>query len=58
MGVGEGKMIMGDKEEAKIVASFITVVTNLFQKQSSTTSVLREKITKNRKMVYPLFKTK
>lgn len=55
---GEDKMIMRDKDEAKVVASFITVTTNLFQKQGSNTSELREKITKNWKMVNALFKPK
>ncbi len=51
-------MIMRDKAEANAVASFITVATNLFQKQDSNTSELREKITKNWKMIHTIFKPK
>lgn len=55
---GEDRMIMRDKAEANAVASFITVATNLFQKQGSNTSELREKITKNWKMIHTIFKPK
>lgn len=55
---GEDRMIMRDKAEANAVASFITVATNLFQKQDSNTSELREKITKNWKMIHTIFKPK
>jgi predicted transposase YbfD/YdcC len=55
---GEDRMIMRDKAEANAVASFITVATNLFQKQDSNTSELREKIMKNWKMIHTIFKPK
>lgn len=55
---GEDRMIMRDKDEANVVASFITVATNLFQKQDANTSELREKITKNWKMIHTIFKPK
>ena len=52
---GEDKMIMRDKKEALVVASFITLATNLLKNKDSNLSITREKITKNWKNIYSIF---
>lgn len=54
--MGEDKMRISNKEEAVVVASFVTLAINLLEKKGENISILREKLTKNWKLIPQIFK--
>lgn len=54
--MGEDKMKISSKNEALVVASFITVATNLLENYGGSIPVLREKLAKNRSLIPAIFK--
>ncbi len=54
---GEDQLRIKDHNQALIVASFITLTSNLLEKQGGNKSILREKLTKNWNLVLPIFNT-
>ena len=54
--MGEDKMKISCKKEALVVASFITVATNLLENYGGSIPVLREKLTKNWSLIPTIFK--
>jgi predicted transposase YbfD/YdcC len=45
--MGEDDLKISNKQEAIVVASFITLAVNLLEKQKENISIIREKLTKN-----------
>jgi predicted transposase YbfD/YdcC len=54
--MGEDAMKISNKNEAVVVASFLTLATNLVEKQGGSIAVLREKLSKNWKLIPTIFK--
>ena len=54
--MGEDKMVTRNPKEARVIAGFITTATNMLAGQSQNLSELRERLTRNRTLVDPLFK--
>lgn len=53
--IGEDKIKISHKSQALVVASFITLTSNLLEKQGGNKSILREKLTKNWKLIPAMF---
>ena len=54
--MGEDKMKISNKTEALVMASFMTVATNLLENYGGSIPILREKLTKNRSLIHSIFK--
>lgn len=54
--MGEDRIKINHKNEALVVASFITLTSNLLEKKGGNKSILREKLTKNWKLIPTIFK--
>ena len=54
--MGEDAMKISNKDEAIVVASFLTLATNLVEKQGGSIAVLRKKLSKNWKLIPAIFK--
>jgi hypothetical protein len=54
--MGEDQIKISHKNEALVVASFITLTCNLLEKQEGNKSSLREKLSKNWKLIPAIFK--
>lgn len=53
--IGEDQIKIRHKNEALVVASFITLTSNLLENQVGNKSILREKMTKNWKLIPAIF---
>ena len=53
--LGEDQLRIKDHNQALTVASFITLASNLVEKQGGNKSILREKLTKNWNLILPIF---
>lgn len=54
--MGEDKMVTRNPKENRVITGFITTATNMLAGQSQNLSELRERLTRNRTLVDPLFK--
>lgn len=54
--MGEDRMVTRNPKEARVIAGFITMATNMLAGQSQNLSELRERLTRNQALVDPLFK--
>lgn len=54
--MGEDDIKISHKNEAVVVASLLTVATNLLEKQVESVTILREKLAKDWKLIPALFK--
>jgi len=54
--LGEDRMVTRNPKEARVIAGFITTAINMLAGQSQNMSELRERLTRNRALVDPLFK--
>lgn len=53
--MGEDRMRISHEKEALVVASFITLATNLLENHGGSIPILREKLTKNKSLIHAIF---